>query len=153
MTLDKEQSQQLEKMDHLMEVFFRYKNKLIDHYYKERSFKLNSTKIHMLVMIYRSGKCMAVDIARQLSLTTGATTIMLNQLEADGLISRERSDKDRRMVWISLTEEGVEKAQIIIGIRNQLNADMLDSLTKEEQQIFFQLLGKIETRLGSEMKE
>ncbi|MFD2612818.1 transcriptional regulator, SarA/Rot family [Paenibacillus gansuensis] len=39
----------------------------------------------------------------------GRTTIMLSQLEEDGFITRKRSEEDRRIVWLTLTDEGQKR--------------------------------------------
>jgi DNA-binding MarR family transcriptional regulator len=105
MSPNTERNSQLANVDQLLEAFFRYKNKVLDQQQKsETNCKLNPTKSHILGMILREKRCMAVDVARQLSLSSGATTIVLNQLESENLIQRERSEEDRRIVWLSLTE-------------------------------------------------
>nr|WP_281069373.1 MarR family transcriptional regulator [Paenibacillus shirakamiensis] len=130
-----------------METFYRFKNKLYDKQYKKRNDKLNNTKCRMLMIIYRQHKSMVVHISRQLSLSSGATTIMLNQLEADGYIIRVRSEEDRRIVWLSLTEEGALLAKRIIDFRYRFTGDMLGLLSDDEQEDFLRLLRKIETRM------
>jgi MarR family transcriptional regulator, organic hydroperoxide resistance regulator len=55
-----------------------------------------------------SGMCelSARDIAEQANLTPATVTQMLDALEAAGLVKRERSEQDRRVVLSSLTERG-----------------------------------------------
>lgn len=51
------------------------------------------------------GPCRPGDIARQLDLTTGSITTMLDRLERKGLVIRSRNDADRRGVMISPTPQ------------------------------------------------
>lgn len=44
------------------------------------------------------------EIARRLSVTVGTLTTNMNGLERKGYIRRERSDKDRRVVHVLLTD-------------------------------------------------
>lgn len=46
------------------------------------------------------------DIAKRLQVTVGTLTTNMNGLEKKGYIVRERSDSDRRVVYITLTEKG-----------------------------------------------
>ncbi|MDR0199796.1 MAG: MarR family transcriptional regulator [Streptococcaceae bacterium] len=46
------------------------------------------------------------QVAKSLMLSTSTITISLNNLEKKGYIERTRSDSDRRVVYISLTEKG-----------------------------------------------
>jgi DNA-binding MarR family transcriptional regulator len=48
----------------------------------------------------------ATELSRNLSADTGSMTRMLDRLEQKGLIRRERSSEDRRIVELSLTETG-----------------------------------------------
>ncbi len=48
----------------------------------------------------------AGELARELSITTGATTRMIDSLERRGLIERDRGAADRRVVRLAVTEAG-----------------------------------------------
>ena len=48
----------------------------------------------------------ASDLCRGISYDAGAMTRMLDRLEGKGLIRRNRSPEDRRLVYLELTEEG-----------------------------------------------
>jgi DNA-binding MarR family transcriptional regulator len=61
--------------------------------------------IFVLAMLLRGTK-KASDIAAELGITSGAVTGLTDKLAGMGLILRERSDEDRRVVLLSLTEEG-----------------------------------------------
>lgn len=52
----------------------------------------------------KGGTC--AELARWMSIDTGAMTRMLDRLEAKGLIARTRSVTDRRVVQLALTEDG-----------------------------------------------
>ncbi|MDT0122145.1 MarR family transcriptional regulator [Paenibacillus sp. RRE4] len=153
MSPNTERNSQLANVDQLLEAFFRYKNKVLDQQQKsETNCRLNPTKSHILGMILREKRCMAVDVARQLSLSSGATTIVLNQLESENLIQRERSEEDRRIVWLSLTEEGEQLARTLNVNRGRMTWELLQALTEEEQQLMLGMLKKIEMKLLEDMK-
>ena len=46
------------------------------------------------------------DIAKDLMLTVGTVTVSLNRLEKKGYIERYRSESDRRVVHVSLSQRG-----------------------------------------------
>jgi DNA-binding MarR family transcriptional regulator len=50
----------------------------------------------------------ARDLAEHADLTPGTVTQMLEHLEANGLVTRTRSERDRRVVLSALTEKGAE---------------------------------------------
>ncbi len=109
---------------------------------------MTNTKYLILRLIFMKQCCMVVDIARKLRMSSGATTIALNQLEEEQLIVRVRSEEDRRIVWITLSGKGRILIQQIIETRNQFQADMLETLTDDEREQLFTLMGKISKRLN-----
>ena len=69
---------------------------------------LTSVQWAPLMIISRGGNPTAASLARDLNTDTGAMTRMLDRLEAKGLLTRCRSETDRRVVKLSLTELGRE---------------------------------------------
>ena len=67
---------------------------------------LTSVQWAPLMMIARGGHPTAASLARDLNTDTGAMTRMLDRLEAKGLLTRRRSETDRRVVELALTEQG-----------------------------------------------
>jgi len=67
------------------------------------------------------------ELARHCSLDAGAMTRLLDRLEAKGLVRRVRSDTDRRVVNLELTEAGTQAAseipEILSGVQNAHLAD------------------------------
>ena len=67
---------------------------------------LTSVQWAPLMMIGRGGHQTAASLARDLNTDTGAMTRMLDRLEAKGLLTRRRSETDRRVVELALTDLG-----------------------------------------------
>lgn len=57
-----------------------------------------------------------VELARSCTQDTGGTTRLLDKLENKGFCQRQRSEIDRRVVNIVLTEKGIQLAQKIPAI-------------------------------------
>ena len=62
------------------------------------------TDMKCLDYIHRGEDVSAGDLARLTGLTTGAITAAIDRLERAGLARRERSDSDRRKVYIRLCD-------------------------------------------------
>ncbi len=56
------------------------------------------------------------ELARSCDTDPGAMTRMVDRLEQKGLLRRERSTSDRRVVNLALTEEGMHVAQRVPGV-------------------------------------
>jgi DNA-binding MarR family transcriptional regulator len=59
-----------------------------------------------------------------------------------------RDEKDRRVVWVSLTDESKKLVYMITEKRNGFLKDMLAALTVEEQEEYFRLLNKMDALLS-----
>lgn len=64
-----------------------------------------------LMALVRLGRPTASALATELAMDFGTLTPMLKQLERDGVITRERTDSDERIVRVSLTPAGKALAQ------------------------------------------
>lgn len=77
------------------------------------------------------------SVAKTLSVTVGTLTIAINNLVKKGYVNRVRSEEDRRVVLLSLTEKG-EKAfyhhkkfheDMIKAVTEDLDGSEIDALT------------------------
>ena len=145
--MDQQLIDKLEKLDQVKTSLFELKRKLLEDKISEQPYNLTITKFLILKFIGISSKRMVAEISSNLKLTSGATTILLNQLEDDALIKRVRDQKDRRIVWIFLTEAGETLVNYVIEQRNLFWQDMLFALTPEEQDEYLRMLEKMEKRI------
>ena len=78
-----------------------------------------------LYKLFLGGCKTAAALAREIQLDAGAMTRMLDRLEAKGLVRRERSQSDRRVVNLALTDAGrVAAAEIPPALCSVLNAHL-----------------------------
>lgn len=77
-------------------------------------------------------------VAKSLSVTVGTLTIAMNHLVKKGYVERRRSEEDRRVVLVSLSEKG-EKAyhhhrmfheKMVMAVMKDLNRQETDALTE-----------------------
>lgn len=94
-------------------------------------------------------------VAKSLSVTVGTLTIAINNLVKKGYVDRRRSEFDRRVVLISLSEKG-EKAyyhhkefheEMVQAILAGFNEEQTETLVKALNQLleFFYTYGKPDT--------
>jgi DNA-binding MarR family transcriptional regulator len=69
---------------------------------------LSATEVRALFQLDREAEVSAGCLARQADVSPASMTAMLDHLEKDGMVSRRRSETDRRQVIVSLTDEGRE---------------------------------------------
>ena len=83
------------------------------------------------------------SVAKTLGITVGTLTISINGLVKKGYVHRVRSDADRRVVLVSLTEKG-EKAY---HHHEKFHEDMIQSLLKDLSEEETKTLGSALTNL------
>jgi DNA-binding MarR family transcriptional regulator len=88
-------------------------------------YNLASGHIFVLSYLYRETKCRSTDIARILGITSGAVTGLTDKLTAHGLIERHRPEDDRRVVQLSLTEQGRETVEVLRSRRVKWFTELL----------------------------
>lgn len=91
-------------------------------------------------------------VAKALSVTTGTLTISVNGLVKKGYVERSRSEEDRRVVLISLTEKGRKAFAEHQRFHREMIDAVVEGLNREEQVIlekalrnlnqFFRVIGK-----------
>ncbi|HWT54346.1 MAG TPA: MarR family transcriptional regulator [Rhodocyclaceae bacterium] len=91
----------------------------------------------------------AADLARSTCIDTGAVTRMLDRIEDKGLIQRVRSEQDRRVVNLALTDEGRQLADKVVPdvLAGVLNETLAGFSTAEYEQ-FKSLLQRALQNIG-----
>jgi len=85
----------------------------------------------------------ASDLCRSMAHDNGAITRMLDQLESRGFVERERSQQDRRVVKLSITDAGRAKlTELTPPFIENLNR-VLDPFSADEFAELNRLLGKL----------
>ena len=98
----------------------------------------------VVLMYLRDGLALnASDLCAQLRHDSGALTRVIDQLEARGLVQRQRSLEDRRSVGLRLSEEGTRTVQSLVpSVVAHLN-DALQEFSRAEVTELTRLLGKL----------
>lgn len=79
-------------------------------------------------------------IARELSVTVGTLTIAMNSLVKKGYVMRERSNEDRRVVYISLSEKGKKAYEHHADFHRQMIQGVMEELDEEELEVLVKTL-------------
>ena len=82
-------------------------------------------------------------VAKSLSITTGTLTISVNGLVKKGYVERTRSEEDRRVVLISLTEKGRRAFAQHQRFHQEMIDAIVEGLTPEEQVILERALRNV----------
>jgi DNA-binding MarR family transcriptional regulator len=90
-----------------------------------------------------NGPQMMRSLAENLGVAVNSMTTIVDNLENKGLAQRMRSDVDRRVVNVELTEEGKRTFELARKAKSQFHRALLAALTEDEQEIMLVLFRKI----------
>ena len=84
------------------------------------------------------------SVARSLGVTTGTLTIAVNSLVKKGYVERARSEEDRRVVLVSLSENGKRAYLHHRQFHEQMIEAIVEELSEEEQAVLEKALVKLD---------
>ena len=101
-----------------------------------------------MMSLVQGGARTAAESCRQLGCDTGAMTRMMDRLEEKGLVRRERSSEDRRVVHVLPTDAGVDLTrQAVPAVVDTLN-ELLAGFSPEEVELLKGFLRRMQANLG-----
>lgn len=83
-------------------------------------------------------------VAKALSVTVGTLTIAINSLVKKAYVERVRSDQDRRVVLLSLSEKGRKAFAHHSRFHDNMVHAVMDHLEERELEVLVKALGKLE---------
>jgi DNA-binding MarR family transcriptional regulator len=88
-------------------------------------FDLTAQQIGVILLLSRGYANTPFELSRKMAYDSGSMTRMLDRLERKGLVARSRSEQDRRMIELTLTERGADAARALPSlIATALNAQL-----------------------------
>lgn len=115
---------------------WRVQRKITSQMSLHKEIGLTVPQFGLLRMIAQEKKARVIQLADKLEVKSSAVTVMLDRLEALGLIAREPDENDRRAVIVTLTAKGQELLEEAQYRSLLLLAEHLSILKPEELQNF-----------------
>ena len=104
---------------------------------------ITSTQASIMFMLASGRGLAAADLAREYGIDASAVTRLIDRLEKRGLITRLRSEADRRVVRLALTAEGHALAAKIPAIFTAVIDKLTAGFTPEEVGFLKSMLRRI----------
>lgn len=139
-------SEEVKKLDSVLERLFR-KMKV-----QSSANMLGLTATQLFVMRYLSltSEAKSSDIARTAGLSPGAITQVCDELVRLGFVERVRSNEDRRVVYVCLTESGQAELQKFLAQRTMRLKELMDKLGESDARELMRLLDRLVEVLETE---
>jgi len=104
---------------------------------------LRFIEFRILFILNRTGPTPMVRIAKELGVTKAAVTSIIDDIEAKGLVRRDRDTKDRRLLNVEITPAGRKLLTQAEKTHFEVIAGLLATLTQEERRTLMRSYEKI----------
>ena len=105
--------------------------------------KISVTEIHTLEAISKSSSGTMSEVAAALRITMSTLTISINRLEKKQLVQRSRGVNDRRIVYVTLTQEGRRLVEAHRRFHRRMIHEVVQDLNEDELQRTVQAIGRL----------
>lgn len=106
---------------------------------------MNCTKneLFVLLLLYRKSDVNMTQIAEYIGAPLNTTTGIVGRMEKKDMVRRVRSEGDKRVVTIVLTEFGKKQVGDILGMFLQYGQMVIKALSAEELTLMSSIIGKV----------
>lgn len=108
-----------------------------------KKYGLTATQAFILNYLDKHGQTKASDLAKVAGLSPGAVTQVCDELVRENHVDRTRSNTDRRVVYIEITEAGQQLLERIIRDRSLQFGQVLEQLSSDDAAEFIRIIRKV----------
>lgn len=118
-----------------------------------RELGLTGPQLTVIKLLETFGDLSLSSLSERIRAQNSTVTGIIDRMEREGLVSRERSTSDRRVVYIRLTPKGSALAKSIEVEPMEIMRGVLGALNREDSRDLLRILGKLQKRVRSLVKE
>lgn len=109
--------------------------------------EFNGAQGRILYVLWEHDKLLITEIGRLTSLAKTTLTSMLDRMEESGLVERTPDKKNRRQIYVSITEKAKAYREMYDKVSDQMSALFYEGFTEEEVEDFEIMLRRIKSNL------
>jgi MarR family transcriptional regulator for hemolysin len=106
-------------------------------------FQLNKLEFTTLMLLSSNAEATPKRLTMALNVPAPNLTLLLDRLEKRELLTRIRSEADKRMQWVCLSEQGKALVADMERASEAMEQQLLGHLTVAERAMLFELLTKV----------
>ena len=110
---------------------------------EEQSLELSREEVRALILLRSSGRSIMSDFAGALGIPLSTATHTIDRLVHKGLVLRVRSDQDRRVVQVEMSEAGKTLHAALRAKHQAMALSWLEPLSHGERETFLKMMAKI----------
>ncbi len=104
---------------------------------------LTITEMHTIHAVGDERPRTMTEVSRDLNITMGTLTTGVDKLIKKGYLVRKRTEEDKRVVLVELTEKGVEAKRMHDSFHQEMITSVIEELNDEEESVLIQALKKL----------
>ncbi|GIM30009.1 MarR family transcriptional regulator [Clostridium polyendosporum] len=113
--------------------------------------KFSKSEIFTMLFLDKNKEVTMTELVEYINSPMSTATGIVDRLVKNGYINRGRSETDRRIVVLRLTEAGSQLIKDLKDMMSKYLKMILDDLTEEEKQFMIRIAFKIMHKLQAEM--
>jgi DNA-binding MarR family transcriptional regulator len=110
---------------------------------EEPEIEISREEIRAIIILDSQDRLTMSNLAESLGVPLSTATHTVDRLVSKGLVERNRSEEDRRVVEVQMSEYGRKLQAAFRDKRKVVARSWLEPLSGEEREVFLQLMGKI----------
>lgn len=114
-----------------------------------RATGLTTPQLIVLEIVAAAGEVTPKDISARAGVGQATATSLVDKLEQRGLVTRTRSDRDRRVVWVAPTEDGRQMLKAAPNPLQRIFAEQFEALADWEQAMIVSSLERVGDMLNA----
>ena len=120
-------------------------NKEITELFNQRLQEHNITRVQWIALFYIGNNegITQRDLAQILDSNESSIVRLIDRMEKENIVKREKDPTDRRVTKLFLTEEGMKKRDEILPIGEKFSKDCIKGISDEDLETFKEVLNKM----------
>lgn len=131
---------------HLIRRLHQISSQIFQHQIHDAGYDVTSVQFSAMVALHTNPGIEQAQIANMISYDRATIGGVIDRLEQKGYVLRTISTKDRRAREVRLSDEGVRIYDLICPVVTSLQTEILENLTKNEQEHLITLIQKVVSR-------
>ena len=105
--------------------------------------EVSYSQILVMYALLEIGQATMSELSQWLKISRGVATRTVDRLVEKGMVERRRDGADRRVVLVSLSEEGTYFAEKMISVHLEKMDEVFESVGKEKRESFLEMLSQV----------
>lgn len=110
---------------------------------RENGSDLTITEMHTIHAVGDERPRTMSEVAKELNITMGTLTTGIDKLIKKGYVIRRRTEEDKRVVLVELTDKGIEAKRMHDEFHQEMIRSVIDTMDTEEEIILTKSLKKL----------